>query len=132
MKSNRGGARLGAGRPQGGKSRATKQAKATLSELARAHTTTALNVLVSVAQKGESESARVAAANAILDRGYGKPRQSHEHSGPGGAPIATVDLTNVSDDDLNRLEALFGRLAGAAGDDAEADQGGEGAEGDAG
>lgn len=126
MKSNRGGRRLGAGRPQGGKSRATKQAKATLSELARSHTTTALNVLVSVAQKGESESARVAAANAILDRGYGKPRQAHEHSGPNGGPIQTVDLTNVSDDDLNRLEALFGPLAGAAGGDDEADQGGEG------
>ncbi|WP_240233603.1 hypothetical protein [Devosia lacusdianchii] len=132
MKSNRGGIRPGAGRPQGGKSRATKQAKATLSELARAYTTTALNVLVSVAQKGESESARVAAANAILDRGYGKPKQSHEVAGPGGGPIPTVDLTNMSDDDLNRLEALFGPLAGAAGDDAEADQGGEGEAGEGG
>jgi hypothetical protein len=130
MKSNRGGSRPGAGRPQGGKSRATKQAKATLSELARAHTATALGVLVDVAKKGESESARVAAANAILDRAYGKPSQSHQHSGPNGGPIPTVDLTNMSDDDLNLLEALFGPLAGSAGDDAEADQGGEGAEGE--
>lgn len=128
--SKRGGARKGAGRPVGRQSRATRTQKATLSELARAHTATALGVLVSVAQKGESESARVAAANAILDRAYGKPTQSHEHAGPGGAPISTVDLTNVSADDLDRLEALFGPLAGAAGDDAEADPGGEGAEGE--
>lgn len=126
MKSNRGGKRPGAGRPQGGKSRATLQAKATLSELARRHTKTALEVLVMVAKTGESESARVSAANAILDRAYGKPSQSHQHSGPGGGPIPTVDLTNLTDADLDRLEALFGPLAGAAGDDAEADQAGEG------
>lgn len=50
----------------------------------------------------------------------------HQHSGPGGGPIPSVDLTNMSDDDLDRLEALFGPLAGAAGDDAEADPAGEG------
>ena len=128
--TKRGGARQGAGRPKGRVSRATPSQKATLSELARKHTATALQVLVDVAKKGESESARVAAANAILDRGYGKPRQALEHSGPNGGPIPTVDLTNVSADDLDRLEALFGPLAGAAGDDSEADQGGEGAEGE--
>jgi phage terminase small subunit len=50
----------------------------------------------------------------------------HAHSGPNGGPIPTVDLTNATDEDLDRLEALFGPLAGAAGDDAEADQAGEG------
>lgn len=48
-----------------------------------------------------------------------------QHAGPGGGPIPTVDLTNVNSDDLDRLEALFGPLAGATGDDAEADPGGE-------
>lgn len=124
--SKRGGKRQGAGRPKGGVSRATRTQKATLSDLARAHTATALNTLVAVAKKGESESARVAAANAILDRAYGKPTQAHQHSGPGGGPIPTVDLTNMSPDDLDRLEALFGPLAGAAGDDAEDDPAGEG------
>jgi Family of unknown function (DUF5681) len=42
-------------------------------ELARAHTMTALQALVEIAEHGENESARVAAANAILDRGWGKP-----------------------------------------------------------
>lgn len=49
-----------------------------------------------------------------------------QHSGPNGGPIATVDLTNMSTDDLDRLEALLGSLAGAAGGDAEGDPSGEG------
>ena len=31
-----------------------------------------------IAQEGKSDKARVAAANALLDRGYGKPRQTLE------------------------------------------------------
>jgi hypothetical protein len=42
-------------------------------ELARQHTTAALQTLVEICQNGENESARVTAANAILDRGWGKP-----------------------------------------------------------
>lgn len=90
--------------------------KASLSDLAREHTATALNVLVEVAKKGESDSARVAAANALLDRGYGKPSQSHEHTGAGGGPIQTVDLTRLSEDELDRLEAILGPLAVDGGD----------------
>src|SRR3954447_2268553 len=41
-------------------------------ELARQHTETALATLVEICQSGENESARVAAANAILDRGWGE------------------------------------------------------------
>lgn len=41
-------------------------------ELARLHTATALATLVEICQRGENESALVAAANAILDRGWGK------------------------------------------------------------
>ncbi len=123
----RGGARPGAGRPAGARSRATAAHKATLSDLARAHTSTALGVLVDIAKKGESESARVAAANSILDRAYGKARQSHEHSGPNGGPIPTVDLTKLSGDELAQLESIFGPLAGSGDDDA-ADPAGEGAQ----
>lgn len=122
----RGGRRAGAGRPTGARNRATKKAKATLSDLAKAHTATALKVLVDVAKSGESESARVAAANSILDRAYGKPSQAHHHSGPTGGPIPTVDLSNVSEDDLTRLESIFGPLTSAAGDGDGGDQGGEG------
>ncbi|UIY28714.1 hypothetical protein LZK73_18460 [Neorhizobium galegae] len=118
----RGGKRPGAGRKVG----AVSQAKKTLSEMAKVHAEQALMTLVEIAEKGESESARVSAANTILDRAYGKATQSHEHSGPGGAPIATVNLTNVSADDLERLEAIFGPLAGGPGDDDASDPGGEG------
>src|SRR3954452_5185372 len=41
-------------------------------EMARLHTATALATLVEICEGGENESARVAAANAILDRGWGK------------------------------------------------------------
>lgn len=119
-KENRGGKRQGAGRPQGARSRATKVQKATLSDLAREHTSVALTALVDIAKKGESESARVAAANALLDRAYGKPTQAHEHKGA----IGTYDLTQLSDDELNRLETILGPLAVTGGD-----QSGEGEEG---
>jgi Family of unknown function (DUF5681) len=45
-------------------------------ELARAHTASALNALVEIAKnKKAPPAARIAAANSILDRGYGKPAQ---------------------------------------------------------
>src|SRR3984885_2201987 len=48
--------------------------------LARSHTRTALNVLVGVMRSNEATpAARVAAANAILDRGWGKAPQAIEN-----------------------------------------------------
>src|SRR5579872_6147392 len=45
--------------------------------MARSHTKTALNVLVAVMRNTKATPpARIAAANAILDRGWGKPTQS--------------------------------------------------------
>jgi hypothetical protein len=44
----------------------------------------------------------------------------HEHTGRDGGPIQTVDLSKVSDADLDRLEAILG------GADPGRDQGGEG------
>ncbi|ENN86057.1 hypothetical protein RHSP_31908 [Rhizobium freirei PRF 81] len=119
-KENRGGKRQGAGRPQGARSRATREHKATLSDLARVHTSVALQALVDIAKKGESESARVAAANSLLDRAYGKATQAHEHRGS----IGTYDLSKMSDDELDRLETILGPLAISSGD-----QGGEETEG---
>lgn len=40
------------------------------------------------------DAARVAAAQAILDRGWGKPAQSMELSGPEGGPIQTENLSD--------------------------------------
>ena len=44
-----------------------------IQELARQHAPQALATLVEIARSGVSENARVAAACALLDRGYGKP-----------------------------------------------------------
>ena len=48
-------------------------------EFARAHTVTALNTLVEIAEnKKAPPAARVAAANSLLDRGHGKPEAKLE------------------------------------------------------
>lgn len=48
--------------------------------LAREHTLTAINTLSGIASRGASESARVAAANSLLERGWGKPAPSEENT----------------------------------------------------
>jgi predicted ArsR family transcriptional regulator len=77
-----GGARPGAGRPKGSLNKATADIKAA----AQAYTEDALATLAQIMKAGESEAARVAAANSILDRGFGKPRQSMDLD-------ATTDMT---------------------------------------
>jgi hypothetical protein len=53
--------------------------------LARSRTKSALNVLIAVMRNTKSPpAARIAAANAILDRGWGKPPQAI-HNGDDGA-----------------------------------------------
>lgn len=71
--ANRGGARPGAGRKKG----VVSQAKRELRDMAKDHCADALQVLVDIAKsQTSSDAARVSAANAILDRGYGKPTQA--------------------------------------------------------
>ena len=53
---------------------ATREQGARLSELAKSYTDIAFSTLVDVAINGSSDTARIAAANSILDRGYGKPK----------------------------------------------------------
>ncbi|MDB9756803.1 hypothetical protein OAB62_03890 [Pseudomonadales bacterium] len=69
-----GGKREGAGRPAGMPNKATIEQGARLAELAKSYSDIAFNTLVDVAINGTSDSARIAAANSILDRGYGKPK----------------------------------------------------------
>ena len=50
-----------------------------IKSLARSHTETAINVLVSIMnQSNAPHAARVSAAQALLDRGWGKPAQAIE------------------------------------------------------
>ena len=57
------------------------KADRTIQELARAHTAEALEALVEIATGGRSESARVAASVALLDRGWGRPPMAEHQSG---------------------------------------------------
>ncbi len=82
------------GRQKGVLNKITRDIKA----LAAEHSEDALNTLAQIAKSGESESARVAAANSLLDRAYGKPRQEIEHSGNIGRRAE-----ELSEDDLIRI-----------------------------
>ena len=69
----RGGFRDGAGRPAGVSNKSSPKQSQRLSELAKTYTEEALDTLVDVARNGRTDAARVSAANALLDRAYGKP-----------------------------------------------------------
>jgi len=79
-----GGIRDGAGRPAGSQNRATIDMKSRLSMLAREFTWDAFDTLVDVCKNGQSDSARIAAAVALLDRAYGKPKEAspREYTAP--------------------------------------------------
>ncbi|NBV79434.1 MAG: hypothetical protein EBR62_06165 [Verrucomicrobia bacterium] len=62
------------------------RATADIRAAAQVYTEDALATLAQIMKAGESEAARVAAANSILDRGFGKPRQSMDVD-------ATSDMT---------------------------------------
>lgn len=78
-------------------------AKATVEirSLARAHTETALRTLASIMTKEDApDAARVAAANSLLDRGWGKPTQPI--AGDDSAPpvqIGVIELVGVRPSD---------------------------------
>jgi len=67
----RGGRRPGAGRPLGVPNKLTRP----LRELAALHSADCIAVLVELRDHAEAEQVRLAAANSLLDRGHGKPRQ---------------------------------------------------------
>ena len=99
----RGGKREGAGRKKGSKDRkprsspviiAPAQEKRELREAARQFTDDALKTLAAICNEGQSEAARVSAASALLDRGYGKPTQQLETGSPG-------EFSRMTDEELD-------------------------------
>lgn len=88
----RGGKRPGAGRPRGRPKGAKNLKTLELQAAARLYADDALEALKFVATKSKSHSARVMAAVAILDRGFGKPRQSLEVSTPAGGGVLAVPV----------------------------------------
>lgn len=84
--------------------------------LARSHTRTALNVLVGIMRsKDATAAARVSAANAVLDRGWGKATQTHE-GGPDGVIALTHRIERVIVHPQNPAPALSERESGDAED----------------
>jgi hypothetical protein len=74
----------------GGRQKGTpNKATAELKEYAGQFTRQAVDALVRIMAKGKSEQARVAAANALLDRAVGKPAQALTGEG-GEGPIDTI------------------------------------------
>ena len=63
--------RPGASGNPGGRPAALAEVK----QLARQHTALAIQKLAHIAEHGHSEMAQIAAANALLDRGWGRPTQ---------------------------------------------------------
>jgi hypothetical protein len=113
---SRGGRRQGAGRKRGSKTGVklppvSAEIKHELRELAREHTGAALDALVRICKMGESEAARVSAANALLDSGYGKPLQQIESGGPGQfSRMSDEELDAfLADDDLTEAPAAKAR-----------------------
>ena len=78
-------------------------------DLAREHTETAINALVHIAESGKQESARVAAASALLDRGWGKPTQPL--SGDVAMPPIGVSGTAVATLTAEERAALVASIA---------------------
>ncbi len=63
--------------------------------MARAHTGEALATLVAIMTNGDAPAtARVSAANAVLDRAWGKPRQDFELSSAGD-PVAAIQRARL-------------------------------------
>lgn len=87
----RGGARSGAGRKPGAVNKVTADVK----EAALAYSTEALSTLAAIMQgAAQPAAARVAAANAILDRAHGKPRQALDMD----ATVTTRELPSSVDE----------------------------------
>ena len=91
----RGGYREGAGCPSGSSNKSSPKQSQRLSELAKAYTEDALQTLVDVARNGRTDAARVSAANALLDRAYGKPVVTEDREIMDLPPVV-IELTSPS------------------------------------
>jgi hypothetical protein len=95
----------------------------TIQELARAHCPEAIAALADIVQNGESDSARVAAANALLDRGYGRaPQFSTDDADQFNRAL---NFDQMTDDELDNLIAKCRAIVAASdpeGTEAEGDK----------
>src|SRR3974390_2193703 len=76
--------------------------------LARSHSVTAINTLKGIMQQSDAPpAARVAAACALLDRGWGKPPQAHTGAdGEGAIQVTIRHLVEGMPDEHRIIEAV--------------------------
>lgn len=74
------------GKPKGTKNKSTAEIK----ELAQTYSAKALETLATIMLASENDTARIAAAKELLDRGYGKVTQPMEISGKDGESLALL------------------------------------------
>lgn len=74
-------------------------------ELAREQTSRAIAALVGVMEQGQSEAARVSAAQILLDRAWGKSSQTLEHH----VRREQLDLSKLTDEELAVMERIYER-----------------------
>ncbi|WP_428333253.1 hypothetical protein [Novosphingobium sp.] len=87
--------------------------------MARAHTGDALATLVAIMGNGDAPAtARVSAANAVLDRAWGKPRQDFEFSSAGDA-VAAIQRARLR---VHRQGAVKSGGGGKTDGDTDADK----------
>jgi hypothetical protein len=92
----------------GGRARTKTEDGRTLSELAREHTDAAVACLVTVMKDDQApHSAKVAASSAILDRGWGRPKQEADVS----VNYSRPEMTPV--ERAARLAAIFAEVEAA-------------------
>jgi hypothetical protein len=69
-------------------------------ELARSHSPAAISTLAKILRNERAPpAARISAATALLDRGYGKAKQEIE--------VVKPDLSRLTDDELDMLEQML-------------------------
>jgi hypothetical protein len=93
-----GGKRAGAGRPVGAKNKASNTEYFGITEMAKNFGERAIKALLDIAENSESDSARVSAAVALLNRGYGRPRQASESSENMVSRPTVIQLVGVRPD----------------------------------
>jgi hypothetical protein len=85
-----------------GRPRNQTRALANLAFEARKHSMLALKTIVEICKNGETQSLRLAAANSLLDRGYGRPTQSVDVTSD--IPVTQFNLFDLLGVDVDPVE----------------------------
>ena len=91
-------------------------ALAEVRQLARQHTALAIQKLAHIAEHGHSEMAQIAAANALLDRGWGRPTQplAGDDELPGIGIKHTTAATLTAEERAALVASIAASLKGAS------------------